>query len=159
MRILSAILVNFLLVTVSACANTDVEKNTMSLGEVSPQQLMADHKSFQHSYQSFKLSAVEVEEIKHWPSDLHIDVYFGSWCHDSQREVPRFLKIMGEKPTLSHRLIGLDYDKSEPNGSAKKHDISYTPTFIVYQNSKEIGRIIERPNVSLSADISAMLTK
>jgi len=55
------------------------------------------------------------------------------------------------------RLFGLDYTKSEPSGRAKIHDIKYTPTFIVYQNNREIGRIIERPKVSLIADISAML--
>ena len=80
-------------------------------------------------------------------------------CHDSEREVPKFLKITAQASTLTSRLIGLNYDKLEPGGSAKKHDIRYTPTFVVYQNNKEIGRIIERPKVSLTADISAMLNK
>ncbi|UUO23205.1 thioredoxin family protein [Colwellia sp. M166] len=153
----SILLIITIFFTITACANGDVEKNTMAIGEISQQQLIRDHNSFQQSYQAFELSEREVTAIKRWPSNLHIDVYFGSWCHDSQREVPRFLKVLAENNTLSYRLIGLDYDKSEPNGLAKSHDIHYTPTFIVYQNSKELGRIIERPQVSLTADISAML--
>jgi len=152
--IISSIII---VIAVSACANNHVEKNTIAIGEVDQQQLMRKHKYFQQSYQAFQLSDAEVAEIKSWPSDLHIEVYFGSWCHDSVREVPRFLKIVAQSPTLSNRLVALDYEKSEPRGSAKSHDIKYTPTFIVYQKDQEIGRIIERPNVSLTADISAML--
>ena len=158
MRALSVIFLSCIVIIVtSACANSHVEKATMAIGEVAEQQLLANHKPFQLSYQEFSLSEQEVLGIKNWPSDLHIDVYFGTWCHDSHREVPRFLKIAAENTTISHRLIGLDYEKSEPNGSAKKHGVNYTPTFIVYKNNKEIGRIIERPAISLTADISAML--
>jgi hypothetical protein len=35
--------------------------------------------------------------------------------------------------------------------------IKYTPTFIVYQNNQEIGRVIERPKVSLIADINEFI--
>jgi len=157
MKRISAVLTSIILVIVSACTNTQAEKNSMALGEISQQQLMSNHQSFQKSYQMFNLSDAEVTEVKQWPKDLHVEVYFGSWCHDSEREVPRFLKILAENMSISTRLIGLDYDKSEPNGSAKSHEIKYTPTFIVYQSDKELGRIIERPKVSLIADISAML--
>jgi len=158
MRNFTAILLSIMIVTaVSACANSHVEKRPMAIGEVSAQQLMNQHKFFQQNYQASTVSDAEVAEIKRWPSDLHIEVYFGSWCHDSVREVPKFLRMVAEHPRLSNRLIALDYEKSAPNGSAKIHHIKYTPTFIVYQKDKEIGRIIERPKVSLTADISAML--
>lgn len=149
------LLCSIILIAVSACSH--LEDSNMAVGEVNPQQLMTDHPAFQQSYQLFQLSELDIAAIKTWPSDLHIEVYFGSWCHDSVREVPRFLKIVAENPTISHRLIALNYEKSEPNGSAKKHQIKYTPSFIVYQKDKEIGRIIERPTVSLTTDISAML--
>jgi thioredoxin 1 len=157
MRKFAVTLLSIMLVIVSGCANSQVEKAPMTLGKISQQQLMANHKIFQQGYQASQLSALEIAEINLWPKDLHVEVYFGSWCHDSVREVPRFLKIVAQSPTLSNRLIALDYAKSEPSGSAKNHDIKYTPTFIVYQNDKEIGRIIERPKVSLTTDISAML--
>ena len=146
-----------IMLVISGCAKSQVEETSMVIGEISQQQLMANHNFFQQSYQAFQLSELEVAAINRWPKDLHVDVYFGSWCHDSVREVPRFLKIVAQSPTLSNRLIALDYAKLEPSGSAKSHNIKYTPTFIIYQNDKEIGRIIERPKVSLTTDISAML--
>ena len=157
MRKFAVTLLSIMLVVVSGCVNSQVEKAPMAIGEISQQQLMANHKLFQQSYQASQLSELEITEINRWPKDLHVEVYFGSWCHDSVREVPRFLKIVAQNPALSNRLIALDYAKSEPSGSAKNQDIKYTPTFVVYQNDKEIGRIIERPKVSLTADISAML--
>lgn len=158
MRIFAVIVLSITLLTLlSACANSHIEKASMAIGEVSQAKLFAKHKSFQQSYLAFSLSESDLVDVKAWPNDLHVDVYFGTWCHDSQREVPRFLKIIAENTALSNRLIGLDYEKSEPNGGAKSHNIKYTPTFVVYQNNKEIGRIIERPKVSLAADISAML--
>ncbi|WP_085298209.1 thioredoxin family protein [Cognaticolwellia mytili] len=158
MRTFAVILFTIAMLTlVSACANSYTTSATMTIGEVSSERLISDHPSFMQSYRAFQLSESDIAEVKAWPSDLHVDVYFGTWCHDSQREVPHFLKIVAEKTELSNRLIGLDYEKSEPNGTAKSHDIKYTPTFVVYQNNKEIGRIVERPKVSLAADISAML--
>ncbi|ARD43719.1 thioredoxin family protein [Colwellia sp. PAMC 21821] len=153
----SAILISIILIFVSACANSQADNKSIAIGEISQQQLMQDHSSFQQSYLIAKLSDAEITEINTWPRDLQVEVYFGTWCHDSQREVPKFLKILAENSTISSRLFGLDYTKSEPSGRAKIHDIKYTPTFIVYQNNREIGRIIERPKVSLIADISAML--
>ena len=158
MKKFSALLSSIVIVSaLSSCAGANMGKSAMAIGEVSQQQLIDNYQHFAQSYQSFKLSTDDLTDIASWPNDLHIEVYFGTWCHDSQREVPRFLKIMSQKPTLSNRLVALDYEKSEPKGSAKHHDIKFTPTFIVYKNNQEVGRIIERPKVSLAADISAML--
>lgn len=157
MRKSALILLSLIIGTLSACANTHVEQASMAVGEVSQEQLLTTHKSFQKGYQAVNLSASDLASVNTWPGNLHVDVYFGTWCHDSQREVPRFLKLLTESKNLSNRLIALDYQKSEPSGSAKSHAIKYTPTFVVYQNDKEIGRIVERPKVSIAADISAML--
>ena len=54
--------------------------------------LINDHESFMQSYRAFQLSESDIAEVKAWPSDLHVDVYFGTWCHDSQREVPQIFE-------------------------------------------------------------------
>ena len=157
MKKVSTILFSIIVVLLSACANSESENSSMAVGKISQEQLLSDYQYFQQSYRMYSLSEEEMLEIKRWPTGLHVEVYFGTWCHDSQREVPRFLKVLNETAGMSSRLVGLDYNKSEPNGTAKNHDIKYTPTFIVYRDNKEVGRIIERPKVSITADISAML--
>ena len=126
------------------------------VGEMSGEALLAQYPAFMDEYKSYQPSDAEIKAVSALEDDTLL-ILFGTWCHDSQREVPRFLKVLSENADMTSRLIGLDYNKSEPKGTAKIHDIKFTPTFIVYRDNKEIGRIIERPKISLTADISSML--
>jgi thioredoxin 1 len=54
-------------------------------------------------------------------------------------------------------LISLDIRKEEPEGRAKALDVRFTPTFIFLSGGAELGRIVEKPNVSLEHDIKIML--
>jgi len=53
-------------------------------------------------------------------------------------------------------LIGLDYRKREPGGRASEFKIRYTPTAVFLRGGVEVGRIVERPKISLRDDITAM---
>jgi len=154
------LLVGFILVasTLVGCIITsDHEAAAMPVGEISQQQLLTEHQSFSDGYQDYVLNAEQVAQVKQWPEDLSIDVFFGTWCHDSQREVPRLLKINQSNHNVSVNLIALDYNKSEPKQRAQQYQIKYTPTFIVSLNGNELGRIIEKPNISLIADINQLI--
>jgi len=145
------------LLQLSACANT-MEEPTYSLGEIAQNQLFAQHQTFSKGYQQFSITEVETQQLAKWPDDLIIEVFFGTWCHDSEREVPRLLKVLASKPQIQVKLIALDYQKSDPKSLAQAKQIKFTPTFIVYKNNQEIGRIIERPKDSLVSDISVFLS-
>jgi thiol-disulfide isomerase/thioredoxin len=86
-------------------------------------------------------------------------LFFGTWCHDSEREVPRLLKLL-ETAGLSDEkltLVGLDYRKRDPEGRAVQFDIRYTPTAIIMREGIEVGRIVERPKTSLREEIIDIL--
>jgi len=55
------------------------------------------------------------------------------------------------------RYIGVDRQKKDPEGLAAQYDFQRIPTFIVLQDGKEIGRIVERPEVSLEQDLAKIL--
>jgi hypothetical protein len=155
MKYNQTLIISFCLVIgFSTCAS----ENEVMLGMVSQEKLMTDN-NFVLDISEGKLTDEELIQIKHWPDDLHIDIYFGTWCHDSQREVPRMLNILKENSAISTQLIALDYEKSDPKGLANNNGIKYTPTFIMSTGGKELGRIIERPKDSLVADITGMLDK
>jgi len=143
-------------VTFIGCAHTGNSVD-YALGEMSQQELFTQYKGFSTSYQEFEITPKQGEQVKQWPAELKIDVYFGTWCHDSQREVPRLLKILQANNQVDVLLIGLNYQKAEAQGRAQAAKVKYTPTFVVSLDGKEIGRIIERPENSLVDDISAML--
>lgn len=144
-------------VLVSACAQSHIKQQMMMLGEIKAQALLQQQPLFQQSYDIHEVSKADIAAIKQWPSNVHIDVYLGTWCHDSQREVPRILKAFAENSAISYRLIALDINKTDPQGLALTNNITATPTIVVFQNNQEQGRIIEHPQASWVSDIAMML--
>ncbi|MDG1089393.1 MAG: thioredoxin family protein [Candidatus Marinimicrobia bacterium] len=82
------------------------------------------------------------------PGQYTYEVFLGTWCGDSRREVPRMEKIFSEMGIdMSNVLIvTLDRDKISPNGEQEGKDIRYVPTLIVSKDNQEIGRIVESPS-------------
>lgn len=91
--------------------------------------------------------------------DLAVIVVLGTWCPDSQREVPRFMKIIDlwNFPPGNITFIGVDNEKIAPVGDYDKLDIDRVPTFIFYKKNIEEGRIIENPVTSLEQDMVEIL--
>lgn len=94
-----------------------------------------------------KLNAVQ--------DSIFIDVYMGTWCHDSKREIPALFKIMEtiDNPLISTSYTALEYKRRGPKEIIEKNKIKRTPTFIIYKNGKEVGRIIEEAKESIEADL------
>ena len=93
--------------------------------------------------------------------DLTIKIVLGTWCPDSRREVPRFMRIIDlwGFPMEKITFIGVDNEKIAPVGDYEKLDIQRVPTFIFYKNNIEAGRIIEVPLTSLEQDMVNILNK
>jgi thiol-disulfide isomerase/thioredoxin len=93
--------------------------------------------------------------------DLSIQIVMGTWCPDSRREVPRFMKILDlwEFPVGKVTFIGVDNTKLAPVGDYEKLGIVRVPTFIILENKVEAGRIIENPVTSLEQDMLNILTR
>lgn len=101
-----------------------------------------------------------MEELKEADiSNLTITIVLGTWCPDSRREVPRFMKIVDlwGFPEEKIRFIGVDIDKNAPLQDYQALGIERVPTFIFYENNSEKGRIIEVPVTSLEQDTRNIL--
>ncbi|MCK9280917.1 MAG: thioredoxin family protein [Melioribacteraceae bacterium] len=86
-------------------------------------------------------------------------IVFGSWCGDSKREVPRFIKML---ETMNYdisqiELYAVDREKISPDGELEKLNVELVPTFFVFRNGEEIGRIVESPKKSLEEDLKCIL--
>lgn len=93
--------------------------------------------------------------------DLMIEIVMGTWCPDSRREVPRFMRILDtwQFPTDNVIFIGVDDTKQSPVGGFDTLNIELVPTFIFLKNKVETGRIIENPETSLEQDMLNILTR
>lgn len=94
-----------------------------------------------------------------------ITIFMGTWCGDSRREVPRFIKILEAKEFDMEKLkiiclnTGFQNYKQAPEREEAGVDIHRVPTFIFHNEEKaEIGRIVEEPVVSLEQDFSDVMT-
>ena len=86
-------------------------------------------------------------------------IVLGTWCSDSQEQVPKFFKVL-DKIRFSEKnltIICVSKDKEAGEIDVKKYDIQKVPTFIIFRGSKEVGRIIETPVTSLEKDLLMLL--
>ena len=92
--------------------------------------------------------------------EITIKVVMGIWCPDSRREVPRFMRVLNawQYPASRVIFIGVDDAKLSPVGEYNGLNIQRVPTFIIYKNNIEAGRIIENPTSSLEQDMVNILT-
>lgn len=90
---------------------------------------------------------------------VEIVCVLGTWCPDSRREVPRFIKILDElKFDLKNlQMICVDRKKLAEGIDVENYVIERVPTFIFYKSESEIGRIIETPKETLEIDLLEIL--
>lgn len=116
---------------------------------------------FQLEYDNYIIDSETLDQINlDNIENLEITVVLGTWCSDSQREVPRFFKIL-EKISFPYEyltIICVNRSKEAPETHVGELNIELVPTFIFSINGKEIGRIIETPEVSIEKDFKKIIT-
>lgn len=108
-------------------------------------------------------SLVEFMAPSFQPDD-RIEVYLGTWCDDSQREVPRLLKVLDVMKEKHGRdvpvtFVAIDRSKKKPADLIEGKSIDKVATIIVYRGSQELGRISEKPQGLLEDDLLAIVAK
>ncbi len=110
---------------------------------------------YSNEYSTYLPNNSFVDSLGHLLDDVSITIILGTWCKDSRREVPRFIKLINSLnfPLNKLTIIGVNRTKESPEAGVPKGFVEYVPTFIVYRAGNEIGRIIESPNESLEKDL------
>ena len=121
----------------------------MLLGKITIEELQQEpfNEWYQMEFDGYEVDTELINAISE-PGQYTYEVFLGTWCGDSRREVPRMEKIFSEMGIdMSNVLIvTLDRDKISPNGEQEGKDIRYVPTLIVSKDNQEIGRIVESPS-------------
>ena len=106
-------------------------------------------------YEDYAVNDSLVKLISKKLRKYDITIVFGSWCSDSEQQVPRFYKILNHaKFKDSHlKIIAVNRSKSTMEVDIEDLNIERVPTFIVYKKGKEVGRIIETPIDNLEEDL------
>ena len=86
-----------------------------------------------------------------------VRLFLGTYCPDSRRLVPRFLKLLPDLPVENLEIISVDTTKKDERGLALSTGLEKIPTFIFYKDEKEVGRIVEKSKGRLEKRIFLIL--
>ncbi len=116
-------------------------------------------RSFQDYYSVYKPDKKAVGEIRRNLDDASIVIVLGTWCSDSQEQVPKFFAILDKANFDESRLTLICVSRAKEAGEIdlSGYDIQRVPTFIIKKGDREIGRIIETPMNSLEKDLAMIL--
>lgn len=120
---------------------------------------------YESNHNGYETDQETISSFKNELSEHKILLFMGTWCGDSKREVPRFIKILeaADFPMENLKIVAVDrrkemYKKS-PTGEEWGLSIKRVPTFIFYKDGKETNRIIESPIATLESDIKKIVTQ
>ncbi len=138
------------------------------LGNCSLQQLEKEPYAtwYNKNFEAYEPNSEIVVAIKKTnPSKYSVKIFFGSWCGDSKRELPKMTKLLEKLsfPAKNLILIGVDDStevyKQSPQREEAGLNVFRVPTFIFYENNKEIGRIVEYPTETMERDLLQIFSK
>lgn len=98
-----------------------------------------------------------------WKKNLEntqVDIFLGTWCGDSKRWVPQFVKMWKDLGLKEEQLnftalySGDEKYKQGPNREEKGLRIHRVPTFIFKEKGEEYARIVEYPRNDLEQDLA-----
>jgi len=110
---------------------------------------------FSSEFEAYKPQKKYIEKLTSPIDAVEFTIVLGTWCSDSREQVPRFYKILDQTGYNPKRVkvIGVDSNKSAILVDIRDLNIQRVPTFIVYKNGIEVGRIIETPEKKLERDL------
>jgi len=116
------------------------------------------------NYNDYSMDTIIANEIRKNISNKQFILFLGTWCGDSRRETPRILKIFDYcnlNPEQIKLVMVSNHDsayKQSPSHEEKGMNILRVPTLIVFENNKEINRIVESPIESIEKDLLKIVT-
>jgi thiol-disulfide isomerase/thioredoxin len=135
----------------------------MLLGPIAIEELQQEpfNEWYQIEFSEYEVDVRTISELTiaiDNPNQYTYEIFLGTWCGDSRREIPRLEKIFNEMGVDMNNvaIVAVDRDKISPNGEQEGKDIRYVPTLIVKKDDEEIGRIVESPS-SLSTTLESDL--
>ena len=144
---------------------TEVKKRAL-LGVCTRDSLQQEpySKWFNKNYEAYTPNSEVTAQLGAATENLQIKVFFGSWCSDSKRELPRLLKVLDaiSFPSENLSLIAVSnvdsMKRQSPDGEELGQEIFRVPVIIVQQDGVEISRIVEHPVLSLERDLLAIVS-
>ncbi len=125
------------------------------LGPLSEEEILENFPDWREEAASYVPDQEVIEKLQSIPSEIKIEIFLGTWCPDSKRNVSAYFKIidMVDNPLIITTYIGIPRDKDSRKPFIEGKNIIKIPTFIIFIDDEEKGRIIENPIKSVEEDL------
>jgi len=116
---------------------------------------------YKSEYERYKPAESYIDKLKDKMAGVDIVLIFGEWCGDSKVQVPHFMKVIDKAglPTVNLKIFGVNRDKKAVIMDLSKYNVERVPTFIIYQDGVELGRIVETPKKTMERDLWSIVKK
>lgn len=141
----------------------DLDFKKILVGECTPEALTKGEFGayYESQYELYQPASKYTEKLKEKINLVDITVVFATWCSDSKIQVPRFFKVLNASSYNKKRMkiVAVNRQKNAVTTNIQYLDIELVPTFVISQNGKELGRIVETPKKSLETDLWKIVNK
>ena len=138
-----------------------IDGGMMLLGPINAQALNQEPYSlwFEDNTKAYTPDMKVVEQIKPLLKSCYVKVFMGSWCEDSQREVPALIKLLNlaEFDQRQLEIIAMTHDKDTPENYEADYEIEFIPTIMFFKDGAELNRIVEYTQETMELDILKIL--
>ena len=102
-----------------------------------------------------------IERLRSLTREVRIEIFLGAWCSDSKAHVSEYFKIleMADTPLIQTSFMAVPEDKTKRAAFYQGKDIQKIPTFIIFIDGLEKGRIIEVPTKSVEEDLVEIIER
>lgn len=109
---------------------------------------------FMRVYENYNPDLALIEKIREALPHARVVTVSAYWCGDCVWNVPKMARIAEHLPGWEFEI----YTREDERVQAL--DVFAIPTFVVYRDGKEVGRIIENPRLgNLEKDLWEMVSK
>ena len=131
------------------------------LGPLNKEEILENFPDWQVEVASYVPNLEVIEKLQSIPSEIKIEIFLGTWCSDTKRNVSAYFKIMDmvDNPLFMTTYIGIPRDNDSRKPFIEGRNIIKVPTFIILINDEEKGRIIENPVKSVEEDLLDIINK
>lgn len=131
------------------------------LGPLSKEEILENFPDWQVEVASYVPDQEVIERLQSIPSEIKIEIFLGTWCSDSKRNVSAYFKIMDmvDNPLIMTSYIGIPREDDSRKPFIEGKNIIKVPTFIIIIDNQEKGRIIENPTKSVEKDVLDIINK
>lgn len=165
MRLKSLLLAGGLLLSTLAWAqgNTDKASNKKKVvkGKLTMQALMNDSELpwFYTGVNNYQANDNMLNYIKDNRGKFNVVAVAGTWDEQSQRLLPALYKIMILAGSPDEQVLTFGADEKMQTDAPQDYKVKKLPTFILFRDGKEIGRVSGEVGESLESDMAKILLK